>query len=1487
MYQKFNLFLAFVFVILTSKLAFSQVTADFNANPVQGCAPLVVNFINNSTGSGTLTYSWAFGNGNTSNLQTPSANYINPGVYSVTLTVSNGTQTNTMVKPNFITVFENPAASFNGDAPLSGCIPLSVSFNDLSTPGDGAITNWQWDFGDGNSSTTQNPSHSFTTVGIYAVSLQVTDEHGCTDDMTIQNYVTASTKPTVAFSANATTNCAVPFAVQFTNTSSGFGSLTYSWDFGDGGVSTGTSPSHTYTVAGTYDVTLIATDQYGCSDTLVMTDYISITPIQAVFHTVPGDSACPGSPVQFFNDSGTSTALWDFGDGMTSSVLNPTHSYSVSGSYVITMVAAPGTPCQSIVHDTIIIRQPPVAMFSPSSHYYCGGPPVTFTDQSPDAVSWNWNLGDGITSTSQNPSASYADEGSYNASVTITDSHGCIGTYTDPTPIIVDFPEANFNWDGDQNHCIPYDVTFTDGSTCNTTYDNIAGYQWDFGDGNTSTSQNPVHTYTTPGEYTMTLTITTATGCTATTSQTIKIGSHQIPIIDYSYTGGCANDSNIHFISMSTDSNLIDFWDWTFIANFPDSNFTVASSSEQHPTVDFDGNDSITIQYIIGYLDCKDTLYDTNAFFLDGPFLQGMDTVFSCENPFHLGLTFAFIKKATRYYWDFDNDGVYDDSTKFNYPAYIYNDTTWHDYPGRGIYWIHLTAFNDSSGCKYEDSLRVRLLDIYAEISAPSPHCINNNLFNISNSLDWDNASAPSANFTINYGDGQTVPYSLYSPFIPHNYPPVTGSYNVILNMQNFLGCTDSDTTFIRIFHPVAGFTFSPDSGCAPLIVTFIDTSHSDTTYTRTWLSGGVGSITDSISLITYNNTGVYYPSLIITDAIGCTSTATPGSAVHIIDLHPSFNVADSTICLGDSVHFSSQAMNAVQYDWNFGDSSPVNNNINPVYLYNDTGLYTVSLIVQSSLPGCRDTIIHNQYISVQSIDAQFTVADVDTNCYPFPVDITNLTSTAYNPAWNWNFGDGGVGIQHTPFHNYTIPGSFLLTLQATTSNGCTDADTIQINITGPYANIQVSPNIICKGDTVTFTLLNASGISTVSWDFGDGGISNDTASVITHVYNTVPPTGGYGPSLIYCSSPNCCLPNSSDSVYVHQVMASFDYTQAVTGDTIYSACQPGAIDFHNTSLGPDSSVWYFDDGQFYSGFEPTTHTYYDTLHTPLTFNIWLTVYNSTVGCVDSISHPFTVYPQPTLELGNNTAICLGNSTQLMAATDASPGTILWTPAQGLSNPISFSPLASPTITTMYSALVSDGQGCTNTDSVNVAVQQVPSLFITVPYPKPAPEFDTTIIIGEFVNIQTYSDQNNVSYAWLPPVGLSCSDCSNPSVQPLQNISYIVVITDSMSCFNVADTVHIKVIEEYSIDVPTAFTPNGDGNNDIVYVRGWGIMKLLEFKIYNRWGECVFSSDDIHYGWNGTFKGITQNIDTYAYTAKGITWGGKTVSKNGLINLLR
>ncbi|WP_094226822.1 S-layer protein domain-containing protein [Methanolobus psychrotolerans] len=237
--------------------------AAFSGTPVSGTFPLTVNFTDVSTDA--TTWSWDFGDGNTSAIQSPVYTYVSAGTYDVSLIATNANGTDTETKSGYITVIAPasllPVAAFSG-TPVSGTNPLTVNFTDASTD----ATAWSWDFGDGNTSAIQSPSHTYVSTGTYDVSLVATNANG-TDPETKLSYITVSapvsTPPVASFTTNATGNEGpVPLIVQFNDTSTN-SPTSWSWTFGDGGTSTSQNPVHTYNSIGTYNVTLTATNADG------------------------------------------------------------------------------------------------------------------------------------------------------------------------------------------------------------------------------------------------------------------------------------------------------------------------------------------------------------------------------------------------------------------------------------------------------------------------------------------------------------------------------------------------------------------------------------------------------------------------------------------------------------------------------------------------------------------------------------------------------------------------------------------------------------------------------------------------------------------------------------------------------------------------------------------------------------------------------------------------------------------------------------------------------------------------------------------------------------------------------------------------------------------------------------------------------------------------------------------------------------------------
>lgn len=405
-----------------------------------------------------------------------------------------------------------PAAAFAANA-TSGTAPLAVLFLDEST---NAPTSWVWSFGDGGISTIQSPVHAYTLAGTYTVTLTVTNSAG-SNTVTQAGYVTvtkSAAAPVANFVATVTSGTS-PLPVQFLDSSTN-APTTWLWSFGDGGSSTLQNPSHTYTTAGTYTVTLTVTNAAG-SNTISQTGYITVSKVAAVPAAAFEATATSGNiplAVQFvdFSANTPTSWVWSFGDGGVSNVQDPSHTYTVAGTYTVTLTATNTAGSNTVTETNYITVSPALPVASFTANITTGPAPlsVSFTDTSTNSpTNWSWSFGDGGTSSDQNVVYTYTAAGTYSVGLTAYNSAGSNVT-TESDYIVVNsgsnLPGASFTSDVTQGS-VPLTVQFTDKSTNVPT-----SWAWSFGDGNTSTLQNPSHTYTSAGTYAVALTATNADG---------------------------------------------------------------------------------------------------------------------------------------------------------------------------------------------------------------------------------------------------------------------------------------------------------------------------------------------------------------------------------------------------------------------------------------------------------------------------------------------------------------------------------------------------------------------------------------------------------------------------------------------------------------------------------------------------------------------------------------------------------------------------------------------------------------------------------------------------------------------------------------------------------------------------------------------------------------------------------------------------------------
>lgn len=326
---------------ITVTASSSVPVANFSATPrTSTLTPMTVQFSDLSTGTPT-SWLWQFGDGTTSTLKNPSKTYVNIGSYNVTLSATNASGTGTKTEFGFITVgVPAPVVDFVA-SPLTGVAPKTITFTDLST---NSPTAWSWNFGDGQFSSAKNPTHTYQSGGDYDVKLTASNTTG-SGTKTRLAYISISDPPAVTpvadFTATTPISGAAPLTVQFSNLSTNTPTA-YEWTFGDGTTSTLKNPSKTYANAGSYTVTLKATNAAG-SDTETKTGYITVTAgtFAAEFSGSPTSGNVP-LIVQFTDSSsGSPTAWsWDFGDGTASTAQNPTKTYTAAGSYTVKLTAS-------------------------------------------------------------------------------------------------------------------------------------------------------------------------------------------------------------------------------------------------------------------------------------------------------------------------------------------------------------------------------------------------------------------------------------------------------------------------------------------------------------------------------------------------------------------------------------------------------------------------------------------------------------------------------------------------------------------------------------------------------------------------------------------------------------------------------------------------------------------------------------------------------------------------------------------------------------------------------------------------------------------------------------------------------------------------------------------------------------------------------------------------------------------------------------------
>jgi gliding motility-associated-like protein len=1420
---------------------------NFTASATSGCSPLTVTFTDQTTGN-PIKWNWEFSNGTLSNVQNPVVTFSTPGVYSVKLVVQNANEIAQIEKIDYIIVNPSPVASFTSNLQLS-CIPANVQFTDQSTSSAGNIVSWDWDFGDGATSTLQNPSHTYNNIGFYTVTLTVTSSTGCKNTTSRGNYIRVVGGVNTDFNFTQSSQCNPPVTVNFQNQSNGPGNITYTWDFGNSQTSNQPNPSTIYNSPGTYTVHLDAQSDLGCGGSISKT--ITITSTATDF--IAPANICLNQPVTFQNNSSSPplSSSWSFGDGTFSAQVNPVKTYLAPGTYNVTLVNQYAN-CVDSITKPVTVNAKPVVNFTADDSTSCQAPfTVQFTDLSPGAVSWQWDFGDGNTSSQQNPVHQYNSLGVYSVTLTVVTAAGCTNTLTKPGYIKIQAVSIILNTP--QGGCIPF--TYTPQATIQTV-DQVVSYLWDLGEpGATFNVANPPpYTYVNAGSYNISLTVTTAMGCTKTVTANGGVLTGVPPIVNFSANpvNVCASDT-ISFTDLSTTTpGAIVTWQW----NFGDGN----SSILQNPKHVFTDTGMLTVTLIVSNNRCKDSSKQVLRVF---PPVARFNYTVNCvtgqvtfrdSSLVDPGLT------PLTYLWQMGDPG----NTQFN----VQNPPPF-TYPGPGTYNVTLTVTNGP--CSYTTTRAITIASEPADFSiSRNPVCKNETF-----TLDAINSNAANiASYAWTVGGNllaantRNVSYSI----------PNAGTYDVSLSITDVNGCVTTKTVqnYVTVNGPTARFTLSTPGACLNKSAVFTDQSTPAGTITNWNFDFGDGSqqvFSNPPFSHTYVQLGAYAASLTVTDNAGCKDSYTLPLNLLVTNPVAGFK-ADTFFCPGKPLQFIDSSSGAgLNYVWTFGDGNS-STLANPVHSYPIVDAdYTVKLTI-TDISGCQDSVTKLNYIRIRSPKAAFDIQDSTTICPPLRTSFT-FHGADYQ-SFYWTFGDGGLSTLMNPSYFYGNYGTYIPTLYVEGPGGCIDSAKSQVIIHNPNtAQVQEGPlTTACNSLNVDFNLVTFPGYKFIFY-FGDGQADSSGATSFSHFYSR--PGFYYTAMVLMDTSAGCQAAVYGTRVDVLGAIPLFGMDKD-------RFCDSSDVIFTNFTTKNDpivSTTWDFGDGTTSTDQEPVHH-----FATPGTYLVQLNVTTQN-NCTSTYTDTVFVYRTPAPSIIGKDTICI-NASELYNGGLAVPDTATQWTWKVDNVPGS----TQPTNTISFPAAGNHTLQLTATNKIGCANTATKTIYVSPPPTATPSQNPFTIMSGGGANLVMTYTGNITSYTWTPTNRLSCTDCPTPYANPQFSTTYGVAIQDAYGCSGTGEVNIVVLCGNKNFFIPNTFSPNGDGQNEVFYPRGTGLFKIKSMIIFDRLGEVVFERKDFApndptAGWTGMFKGKKASPDVYIYMIEILCDNNTVIPVKGNVTLLR
>jgi gliding motility-associated-like protein len=1456
---------------------------NFTASlPQSGCAPMTVSFQATSSNSN-VAFIWDYGDNTLGNGGNSSHAYNSQGIFTPILTIQN-TLTGCFlnVSGSSIPVSSIPSVIISSNPGLFSCtLPFTTAFSasnstsgsPLSPPGLSYI----WNFGNGQNSTMLTPGNiTYTSQGNFTVTLTATDNNPKACSRTTSVLVTVIT-PSV--------DVIVPQAVCIVNQDI----FNMSW------------PNFTALVSSSQPTT---TWQMGDGKTKI----------------IPSPNYNP--PVYL------SPGVMKF---------DTIHFYTTPGVKIVTISATAGTCVTSITRTIMVQEITPNFTVVPASFVCTPSLVLTYTNLSTvnyssnlsyswTASHWNQNAASAYTSNAVHPSFTvtqgsnnpYTIYNVYSPTITLaveSNTPHCAAKISH-TIDRIRRPTAWFNMDKSEG-CAPLTVTFRDSSFTDPVLFPISSYTWNNGaaginsmvvTGSGSNIPNFVFTYTANGTYSPFLSIQTQGGC----SHTSFLGSVTVvnpPSINFMMPTSpvCAGVPVQFSLSAGPGENV---QHWHIESDF---GFFSDCVSNQLPQYAFN-NPGVHGFTVSAYQNsCKSTLTLSPTFTVTGPVTNGRYAT-NCVNKKNV-VFFYHLQDATSGMLEFGDAQTYSIT---GIPGSVVTGSVAHSYSASGNYTAFLRANNSINSCgPFTHSMLVTVREIVVDFTVTPIICKGSS----------PTVSVQAADIQTGCGRGYTWFYDNLPPeqttntvYIAYNTFTNVGNHSLKLLVRDVNGCTAQLTKPFRVSNPAPSFTFNSNPICVsnmPVQIQNLTPQLPDAVPNYTWNmgDGSPGSTIIATNNPTSSPTYTYYIGASQSKTINVTLTA-KNTIGCIEKISHSLTVNDPIAfftyipdkCIGQPVNFNVLgAPSHTNYLINFGDQSSVSTtSITVLHNYLGPGFYSPTLTVSDNA-GCVKS--YSQPFEVQLYpQANFTMISVpertfalaDNYCLPLTV---SLTSTSFSPSllsYYWNIGNGGPGTtspNYTAGGTYTNTGVFTITLTASTTAGCSSTKTKTIKVFNPKADFELLPadkKLFCFGDPITVNFKNRTAEESYwQWDFGDNTVQPILNSNFTLIHSHAPvffPEQSNGILTVlltaYSSgSPAACKSIATKTVQIIRVNPDFKRNLEVS-EKDWAHCLGLRDNFSNLTRSNSSNSlaltysWEFGNGSSSQMASPS-YKY------PVAgqYTVSLKADDPLTGCKNVTVKNMTIFPLPVanftlkdLSCPDSAFVIEGSGSPGISGTLS--GTLLPSPGSfSFSNINTFSLVTSAKQSTTYSLTVRDENDCeSNPVYRDILIQKEPRKI----------NWDTTIVVGQQASLNAYSG-SNFTYTWTPEISnLNCLNCYNPVSSSTVDITYSVVVTDHpLGCFETTNTFRIKILPKSSLDVPTAFTPNGDGVNDIIYADGWGIKKLIYFRIYDRWGQLLFETEDLKIGWDGRYQGVIQNIETYVYQVEAENYLNERINKSGTFKLIR